>query len=117
MPSFDVTAPNGQVFRVDAPEGASQDDAISYVASSVYPQFLEANKPKPERGIGQLFTEGVRRGTAQTGVLLGDYLPAIGGRGVQAAAEALGFVETLAALEFEGDAFGAAILVEDLDGY
>jgi hypothetical protein len=90
MPSFDVTAPNGQIFRVDAPEGASQDDAISYVASSVYPQFLEANKPKPERGIGQLFTEGVKRGTAQTGVLLGDYLPAIGGRGVQAAAEAFG---------------------------
>ena len=90
MPSFDITAPNGQVFRVDAPEGATQDQAIAYVATDLYPKFLEANKPKPERGIGQLASDALKRGTANLGVTLGDYLPAIGGRGVQAAAEALG---------------------------
>jgi hypothetical protein len=91
MPRFDVTAPNGQIFRVDTPEGATQDQAIAYVATEIYPRWLEENKPKPERGIGQLFTEGLKRGTAQTGVLLGDYLPAMLGRGVQGAAEGLGF--------------------------
>ena len=90
MPSFDVTAPDGKVFRVNAPEGATEDQAIAYVATDVYPKFLEANKPKPERGIGQLFTQGFGRGVAQTGVLLGDYLPAMAGRGVEAAGESLG---------------------------
>jgi len=90
MPRFDVTAPNGQIFRVDTPEGATQDQAIAYVATEIYPRWLEENKPKPERGIGQLFTEGLKRGTAQTGVLLGDYLPAMLGRGAQKTAEALG---------------------------
>ena len=90
MPRFDVTAPNGQTFRVDAPEGATQDQAIAYVATEIYPRFLEENKPKPERGIGQLFTEGFGRGVEQTKVLLGDYLPALAGRGVQRAAEAAG---------------------------
>ena len=90
MPRFDVTAPNGQTFRVDAPEGATQDQAIAYVATEIYPRFLEENKPKPERGIGQLFTEGFGRGVEQTKVLMGDYLPALAGRGVQRAAESLG---------------------------
>lgn len=90
MPRFDVTAPNGQVFRVDAPDGSTQEQAIAYVATEVYPRFLEENKPKPERGIGQLFTQGFGRGMAQTGVLLGDYLPAMAGRGVEAAGEATG---------------------------
>jgi len=90
MPTFNVTAPNGQVFRVDAPEGATVDQAISYVATDLYPKFLEENKPKPERGIGQLFTQGFGRGVEQTKVLLGDYLPALAGRGVQRAAESLG---------------------------
>jgi hypothetical protein len=90
MPTFNVTAPNGQVFKVDAPEGATVDQAIAYVATDLYPKFLEENKPKPERGIGQLFTEGFGRGVEQTKVLLGDYLPALAGRGVQRAAESLG---------------------------
>lgn len=90
MPTFNVTAPNGQVFRVDAPEGATVDQAISYVATDLYPKFLEENKPKPERGIGQLFTEGFGRGVEQTKVLMGDYLPALAGRGVQQTAEAFG---------------------------
>jgi len=91
MPVFDIQAPNGKIFKVEAPEGATSEQALAYVANELYPRFLEENKPKPERGIGQLFTQGLSRGTAQTGVLLGDYLPAMLGRGVQGAAEGLGF--------------------------
>ena len=36
--------------------------------------------------------------------------------GGQTAAVAFGFVETLAALEFEGDFLGSAVLVDDLHG-
>jgi len=40
MPSYEVTTPSGKTYRVDAPEGATQADAIAYVANT-YP---EANR-------------------------------------------------------------------------
>lgn len=36
MPTFEVNAPDGKTYRVDAPEGSTQDDAIRYVASQHY---------------------------------------------------------------------------------
>jgi hypothetical protein len=84
MPTFDVTAPNGRVFRVDAPEGATEDQAIAYVADVVYPASLREPVPKPERGLGSLFTQSLAKGFGQTGILLGDYLPAMVGRAVGA---------------------------------
>lgn len=50
MPTYEVVSPDGTKYRVNAPEGASQDDAIAYVQKS----FVEATKgykaaeqPKP----------------------------------------------------------------------
>ena len=36
MPQFKVTGPDGKSYRVNAPEGASQDDAIAYIANTHY---------------------------------------------------------------------------------
>ncbi len=54
MPVFEVTAPNNVKFRVDAPEGATLDDAISYVATDLFPKWQEANKPKEQSIMGSL---------------------------------------------------------------
>jgi len=81
MPYY-VALPDGN--RVEVPDDVSQADAYKRIIAA-FPQFAP-----PQRGIGQLFTEGLKRGTAQAGVLLGDYLPALTGRAVQRGAEALG---------------------------
>jgi hypothetical protein len=31
MPRFQITAPDGRKFEVDAPEGATEQDAIAYI--------------------------------------------------------------------------------------
>ena len=38
MPIFEVTNPQGKKYRVNAPEGATQDDAIRYIATQQQPQ-------------------------------------------------------------------------------
>lgn len=35
MPQYDITAPGGQKYRVNAPEGASEQDALKYVQSNI----------------------------------------------------------------------------------
>src|SRR3977135_279728 len=45
MAAFEVTAPDGKKFRVDAPEGASQQDAIQYVAHQHSGITKEEQKP------------------------------------------------------------------------
>ena len=49
MPSYNVTAPDGAVFRVDAPEGATLDDAINYAATNLYPEYLAKKKPEEKQ--------------------------------------------------------------------
>ena len=42
MPKFDVTAPDGQKFTVDGPEGSTLEDAYQYVETNLW-------KPKEEK--------------------------------------------------------------------
>lgn len=49
MPSYNVTAPDGAIFRVDAPEGATLDDAINYAATNLYPSYLSSKKPEEKQ--------------------------------------------------------------------
>jgi len=43
MPAYTVTAPDGKTYDVNAPEGATQEDAIAYVQKNFY---SEAPKPR-----------------------------------------------------------------------
>lgn len=38
MPTFEITSPDGKVFQVDAPEGATEQDALAHIQSSYKPQ-------------------------------------------------------------------------------
>jgi hypothetical protein len=59
MPLYEVTAPGGKKYQVNAPEGATQEDAIEYVATQVIPQ-----QPTPQEataGMGEAFLGGAKR--------------------------------------------------------
>ena len=50
MPTYEVTAPDGNRYRVTAPEGATQDQIIQYVQSQVGRQAITAPPaPQPEQ--------------------------------------------------------------------
>lgn len=52
MPKYDVTAPDGQKFEVNAPDGATEQDAISYVQREFY-STKKVSIPEPEKQFGQ----------------------------------------------------------------
>ena len=86
MPIFDVTAPDGAVYRVNAPEGATEKEAISYAQNlfnkkaepepEAPPQPFQAT---PETGFSS-FIPAVKRGALGIASLGGDILPAMAGR-------------------------------------
>jgi hypothetical protein len=43
MPDYEVTSPSGRTYRVSAPDGATQDQVLSYAQG----QFAELERPKP----------------------------------------------------------------------
>jgi len=97
MPIYEVDAPNGKTYRVEGPENARPEDIGRSFMVNLYPGILESEKPKPERGIGQLLTDAAKRGAAGIGVKLGDELPAYAARVAQRGLEGLG-AETLAGM-------------------
>jgi hypothetical protein len=44
MPTYQVTGPDGKKYKVNAPEGASHDDAIAHVKSTYYSSAPESRK-------------------------------------------------------------------------
>ena len=106
MPIFEVTSPDGKKYQVDAPEGATQQQAIEYVASQIIPnqqpsqQKIPTDKiSEPEessgffrRAIGDTLVSGAQGvlGLKEAGVGLLD-IPTMGyaGKGIEAAEEAL----------------------------
>ena len=74
MPKYDVTAPDGKIYEVNAPEGATQDDAIKYVQQNLYKPTAQA-APVPEekggflQGAGNL-AAGALRGAGSIGATL-----------------------------------------------
>jgi len=73
MPKFNVTAPDGTNYSVNAPEGSTEDDAIAYIQREHY----QAKKPEdimqPSAGIGE------RLGNLYEGAKLSASAPFIGG--------------------------------------
>lgn len=56
MPAYQVTGPDGKKYKVDAPEGASADDAIAYV----YNTYYVSKQAEPERTIGGYAKEALK---------------------------------------------------------
>lgn len=49
MPRFNVNAPDGSVIPVDAPEGATEQDAIAFAASIYKPKAVESGIPSTRK--------------------------------------------------------------------
>lgn len=57
MPAYQVTGPDGRKYRVDAPEGATSDEAVEYVYETYY---SGKEKAKPERTVGGYAKEALK---------------------------------------------------------
>ena len=78
MPQFDVTAPTGKTYTVNAPEGATQDQIIQYVQQQVGPaETPQLSGSAPKKGLIDSFTSSIGRGIDRAGITLGDELPAL----------------------------------------
>lgn len=77
MPQYDVTTPDGKTYTVNAPAGATQDDAISYVQSNFYQGAKADTTTKTDRlvkglrdpidGGAQLLTNMLPEGIVKAG--------------------------------------------------
>jgi hypothetical protein len=71
MPAFNVTAPDGVVYRIDAPEGATEKDAIAYTQN----MLAGKQRPKQEEFVPLPMPEGGLSGAGfsakDTGIALG----------------------------------------------
>jgi hypothetical protein len=79
MPKFNVTAPDGQKFTVDGPEGSSIEDAYRYVEDNLWHPKEEA-KPEEEPSTLKTLAHGAERAA----------LPTLGGFAGMGAGAALG---------------------------
>ena len=58
MPRFSVNAPDGSVIPVDAPDGATEQDAIAFAASIWKPKAVESGVPAPRQNYGAMEVPG-----------------------------------------------------------
>lgn len=84
MPIFNVKAPDGSEYKIEAPEGTSQDRILQ--AAAEHHSSVLSSKARPDYSVTGAFKAGLGRGTKQLLSEFGDVLPAIG-------ASALGFDE------------------------
>ena len=88
MAQYKAKGPDGRMYNFEGPAGLSDRDASFFLGQyfalgadqSVEPPELKPPEPKTETG----FIPSVKRGVAQTGMLLGDILPAMAARAVGA---------------------------------
>jgi len=50
MPKYRITAPDGQTFEVNAPDGATEQDAMAYVQKNLYKPKAKEVAPDPSEG-------------------------------------------------------------------
>jgi hypothetical protein len=58
MPRFNVNAPDGSIIPVDAPEGATEQDAIAFAAATYKPKAVASGMPGPRKNYGLLEVPG-----------------------------------------------------------
>lgn len=71
MPKYDVTAPDGSIYSVNAPEGATEDDAIKYVQTN----FGKPSAPAAPLTKGERFGQGLKDPISGGAQLLTKMLP------------------------------------------
>ena len=80
MPIFSVEAPNGKIYDIEGPEGASEEDIFSF-ANRAYLKDMRPKEEEPEKKQAESgFIPSVKRGTASLQSLVGDVAPAMIGR-------------------------------------
>ncbi|MAN62994.1 MAG: hypothetical protein CMI60_13730 [Parvibaculum sp.] len=78
MSKFEVTAPTGEAYIVDAPEGATQEQILGFVQQQLNLSTEQLVEPaRPDRGLIDAFTSSVGRGIDRAAITLGDELPAL----------------------------------------
>ena len=78
MPKYEVVAPDGQKFDVNAPEGASEQDAIKYVQDNFY-GAKKVEMPAPKESFGQSMNREISDIPRQIGLTARYGLEGIGG--------------------------------------
>lgn len=73
MARFNVTAPDGSIIPVDAPEGATEQDAIAFAASTFKPAQTPSEIPAPRRA--SLGTGLARSAASLADVTVGSAIP------------------------------------------
>ena len=87
MPIYNIQGPDGRIYSLEGPEGATEDQVINALKSNLSSQGLGSLPSAPAMPAPPVeggFIPSVRRGFAQTGILLGDILPAMVGRAIGA---------------------------------
>jgi hypothetical protein len=54
VPIYSIEAPNGKIFKVEAPEGVSGEDVLRDFDANLFPKWMEENKPKEQSIMGSL---------------------------------------------------------------
>lgn len=67
MPKYEVKAPDGKLFDVNAPEGASEADAIAYVQKQFYGS-KQVDMPAPDKGFGEKVSDALGMVPRQLGL-------------------------------------------------
>jgi hypothetical protein len=72
MPTYRVQGPDGRIYKVEGPAGASEADILAYVETQMAPQAAaqEPEKPAKKSGIGAALGKGVESliSTGRTGI-------------------------------------------------
>ena len=79
MPIFSVEAPNGKIYDIEGPEGASEEDIFSF-ANQAYLQDIRQPEEPVAKPAESGFIPSVKRGAASIQSLVGDVAPAMIGR-------------------------------------